>query len=120
ENTGASGRSRIITVSPLSSFLTVMRFSNEAISWAVASVHTMKSARMHGVLGTFIEPPTAKTNFEITRGKGSCQTSQYRIPSTPYQFRRIMALIHVDPCKSVAEFLLLMTPCRVISTGRQD
>src|SRR5207245_10984892 len=97
-----------------------MRFSNEAISWAVASVHTMKSARMHGVLGTFIEPPTAKTNFEIKRGKGSCQTSQYRIPSTPYQFRRIMALIHVDTSKSVAELLLLTTPSRVLAPCRPD
>src|SRR5579859_450408 len=34
EKTGASGRSMISTVRPLGSFLTVIRFSKEATSWA--------------------------------------------------------------------------------------
>src|SRR5207302_1772996 len=60
ENTGASGRSRMITLSPLASVLTVIRFSKEATSWVAASVHKMKSTRMHGILRTFIKPPTAE------------------------------------------------------------
>src|SRR5436853_6861956 len=48
----------MITLSPLASFLTVIRFSKEATSWVAASVHKMKSTRMHGILRTFIKPPT--------------------------------------------------------------
>src|SRR6185437_11672372 len=36
ENTGASGRSQTITVKPFFSTLTVVRFSNDATSWASA------------------------------------------------------------------------------------
>src|ERR1700722_5183426 len=38
EKTGASGRSQIRSVNPLGSFLTVMRFSNDATSWDAARV----------------------------------------------------------------------------------
>ena len=33
EKTGASGRSQMMMVIPFDSFFTVMRFSNEAMSW---------------------------------------------------------------------------------------
>src|ERR1017187_355949 len=42
ENTGASGRSQMMMVRPLASFLTVVRFSNEARSWLKASEQNTK------------------------------------------------------------------------------
>src|ERR1700686_2018530 len=42
EKTGASGRSQMMTVSPLGSFFTVVRFSNEARFWPSASETSTK------------------------------------------------------------------------------
>src|SRR5436309_1764426 len=63
EKTGASGRSQMITVRPLGSFLTVTRFSNEATSWA--AVKPAKTTRItHSCrVRLFIEPPSAGLDF---------------------------------------------------------
>jgi hypothetical protein len=48
ENTGASGRSQIRRVKPFGNFLTVMRFSNDVISCAVARTLRIRKARKTG------------------------------------------------------------------------
>src|SRR5882724_11893100 len=66
ENTGGSGRSQIITVRPLASFLVVMRFSNEARSWLNARDEKQKTVAIKRTLRNFIPPPAAG-NPEIRR-----------------------------------------------------
>src|ERR1700691_4988557 len=62
ENTGASGRSQIMMVSPFGSFFTVVRFSNEARSWPRAREHNTKQATIVGkkFKRNFIEPPAKR------------------------------------------------------------
>src|SRR5208282_5140969 len=59
ENTGASGRSQMMMVSPLASFFTVVRFSKEAKSWPRASEHSTKQTAIVciEVKRDFILPP---------------------------------------------------------------
>src|SRR5689334_8538065 len=59
ENTGASVRSQSTTVRPLSSFLTVIRFSKEARPWAKARARAETVEKKTSTLRTryFIEPP---------------------------------------------------------------
>src|ERR1017187_3838874 len=57
ENTGASGRSQTITVRPLASFLTVVRFSKEARSWLKESEQNTKQTATVSVKRNFILPP---------------------------------------------------------------
>src|SRR5215467_13067143 len=76
EKTGASGRSQITTVSPLSSFLMVVRFSNEARFWAKTREVTTKHIAIVEVIRYFIVPPAAKAgeNLKLRCGRGGCQT----------------------------------------------
>src|SRR5271167_2258209 len=73
ENTGASGRSQTMKVSPLSSFLTVVRFSKEARSCASASAERTKqtSTMCAEVKRDFIQPPstTSKIRRYVEAGK---------------------------------------------------
>src|ERR1039458_7394670 len=59
EKTGASGRSQMMTVSPLASFFTVVRFSKEVRSWPRASEHSTKQTTIvcMEVKRAFILPP---------------------------------------------------------------
>src|SRR5579872_3277041 len=75
ENTGASGRSQTKTVSPLGSFLTVMRFSKDARSCAAQNVVVARKKAKNASWRDFMKPPRAWTNeecrsFEITWPKG--------------------------------------------------
>src|SRR5271170_5919719 len=72
ENTGASGRSQMIMVRPLASFLTVVRFSKEARSWPIAKEHSTKQITIVfiEVKRNFIQPPKPNDEgtpkFEVT------------------------------------------------------
>src|SRR5260221_3569641 len=59
ENTGASGRSQIMIVSQLSSFFTVVRFSNEARSWPRTKEQSTKHTTNVSIeiKRDFIQPP---------------------------------------------------------------
>src|SRR5271169_3126838 len=82
EKTGASGRSQIISVRPLGSFLTVMRFSKEATSWAAAMAASRKRIAVSLRARCFMGPPVwtdiqryvldghAGQKFESTWGRG--------------------------------------------------
>src|SRR5271169_990083 len=65
EKTGASGRSQTMRVRPFGSFLTVMRFSNDATSWAVATAVRTRSRTGARSLSVrcFIEPPEGSANM---------------------------------------------------------
>src|SRR6202171_6361024 len=85
ENTGASGRSQIMMVSPLASFFTVVRFSNEARSWPRASEHSTKQATIVciEVKRDFILPPRLNIkNSKLRGGREDCQTSGGQNSST--------------------------------------
>jgi hypothetical protein len=80
ENTGASGRSQITTVSPLLSFLTVVRFSKEVKSWPTASEHNRKQATIVCIefKRILILPPKLKRKRnqkpKLRAASESCQT----------------------------------------------
>src|ERR1700721_1187955 len=89
EKTGASGRSQIKRVSPLGSFLTVMRFSKDARSCARAQAERMRNTRAVLRVRCFIGPPTVGRassstdmcwtgqkgrSLKLRGGKGRCQT----------------------------------------------
>src|SRR5260370_13410210 len=77
ENTGASGRSQMMTVMPLASFLTVVRFSNDARSWLKASEQSTKQTTIVciEVDRDFILPPQRTTQKSNLRGgREGCQT----------------------------------------------
>src|SRR5579864_7617283 len=57
EKTGASGRSRITTVSPFDRVLTVVRFSKEATSWAEAIAVNKRISTSMRMAACFIGPP---------------------------------------------------------------
>src|ERR1035438_9286799 len=57
ENTGASRRSQTITVRPLASCFTVVRFSKEARSWLKESEQSTKQTTNVSVTRDFILPP---------------------------------------------------------------
>src|SRR5215471_12612918 len=57
EKTGASGRSQIITVMPFANFLTVTRFSKEAMSCAALIADRMVSITASFRMRCFIGPP---------------------------------------------------------------
>src|SRR5208282_2332077 len=78
EKTGASGRSQRMMVSPLASFFTVVRFSNEARSWPKASEHSTKQTTIVciRVVRDFILPPRRNTkNSKLRGGREDCQTT---------------------------------------------
>src|SRR4029077_11436423 len=64
EKTGASARSQMMMVSPLASFFTVVRFSNEARSWLRAIEHSTKQTIIVciRVERDFILPPRLTNN----------------------------------------------------------
>src|SRR5208282_2543859 len=69
ENTGASGRSQIMMVSPLPSFFTVVRFSKEARLCPRASEHSTKQTTIvcTEINRDFILPPRREhQKFEVT------------------------------------------------------
>src|SRR5271156_2544489 len=73
ENTGASGRSQMMTVSPLASVFTVIRFSKEARSWPRTSEHRTKQTTIVciEIKRDFILPPRNKIKkFEVTWSQG--------------------------------------------------
>src|ERR1700739_2249521 len=76
ENTGASGRSHTITVSPFSSFLTVVRFSNDATSWPKTNEEITRQTTSVEIKRGFILPPRWQTGekSKLRVGEGSCQT----------------------------------------------
>src|ERR1039458_6928238 len=63
ENTGASGRSQMMMVRPLESFLTVVRFSKEARSWLKASEQKTKQEMIVCIEAKrdFMLPPATNT-----------------------------------------------------------
>src|SRR5947207_15708631 len=68
------------TVSPLASFLTVVRFSNEARSCASASEINTKNVIRILSARCFIGPPlrlnqAQREEFDVTWGEESCQSS---------------------------------------------
>src|SRR6478752_5418646 len=75
EKTGASGRSQITTVRPLSSFLTVIRFSKAARSCAAAIADSTRSTATDLSARYFIGPPlrldrTLQEELEVTWPEG--------------------------------------------------
>src|SRR5580698_5309545 len=81
ENTGASGRSQMMMVSPLASFFTVVRFSNEARSCARANEHKTKQTTIVCIESKrdFIQPPQRNTkNSTLRGGREDCQTRLLR------------------------------------------
>src|ERR1700690_4598656 len=85
ENTGASGRSQMITVKPFASFLTVVRFSKEARSWPKESEQNTKQTATLRVKRDFILPPPRVADkirsyveagkiLKLIRYRGSYQT----------------------------------------------
>src|SRR5271165_4914723 len=85
EKTGASGRSQMRMVRPFGSFLTVMRFSKDATSWAAARAVRTRMEKAASSARCFIEPPgqlaMTWTNMQgrslkLRGGKGGCQTGQ--------------------------------------------
>src|ERR1700687_327343 len=84
EKTGASGRSQMMMVSPLASFFTVVRFSNEARSWLRAIEHSTKQTAIVciRVERDFILPPRLSNNWhqkvEVTWRQGRLSNDQHR------------------------------------------
>src|SRR5580658_6470408 len=76
ENTGASGRSQIMTVSPLASFLTVVRFSKELRSCPRASEQSTKHTRSvcRKIMRDFIRPPKQRQKSKLRAAMEDCQT----------------------------------------------
>src|SRR4030088_950609 len=93
EKTGASGRSQTRMVRPFGSFLTVIRFSKDAMSWAAASADSRRSKATILATWRFIGPPRLdrpyqtniaggctywtdiqRRSFESTWRRGGCQT----------------------------------------------
>src|SRR5579884_2327258 len=71
EKTGASGRSQTRSVRPLGNCFTVILFSNEAMSWAAASVDSRTRHRRTREKRDFIGPPQrGEPVIEITCAKG--------------------------------------------------
>src|SRR6476646_4355188 len=75
EKTGASGRSQITTVRPLSSFLTVIRFSKADRSCATAIADSTRSTATDLSARYFIGPPlrldrTLQEELEVTWPEG--------------------------------------------------
>src|SRR5450755_1592025 len=72
ENTGASGRSQMMMVRPLESFLTVVRFSKEARSWLKASEQNTKQMMIVciEVKRDFILPPRRTLKIDVTWRRG--------------------------------------------------
>src|SRR4051794_34414159 len=81
ENTGASGRSQINTVRPFSNFLTVTRFSKEAMSWATTKVVSSRIATRNLIVGCFNRTSTAVgqcmkgRTLKLRGWRGGCQTA---------------------------------------------
>src|SRR5579864_8333385 len=96
ENTGASGRSQTSRVKPFGSFLTVMRFSNDATSCPATKATSSRIEAASLAAKYFIGPPSARANrrrlfdgqagqmslgrtcraenLKVRAGKGDCQT----------------------------------------------
>src|SRR5450631_4626952 len=81
EKTGASGRSQMMTVSPLASFFTVVRFSNKATSCPSANEQNKRHTTIVciEVKRDFILPPRLNAKKSKLRGgREGCQTSSIR------------------------------------------
>src|SRR5208282_3032521 len=63
EKTGASGRSQMRMVRPFGSFLTVMRFSKDATSWAEAKAVRKRMRSVGLSMRCFIGPPKDRTDI---------------------------------------------------------